>query len=288
MAGSGPHYSHADYHHGYNYFSFGFPFFGHYGFCRYPYLRCYGFGFYSCFGLHFGHRYPYSYYLHPYRVHDVHYRTEVIYETVEHEVPQVQERLLDLGPGELSFCEGWSLLRAGKWDGAAQSFYNASLELPESGVVHMFLGFALAADGDMELAAATLAKAHELRPNLLSYSWNPVDHFGTVENYATFSNRILEAIEEAPSRPEPWIVQGMLSLLSATEGEGYADVKRAASEVVLYGHESALADAMLAEVLRREKGLHAQDPRLQPDPGVQLWFERPSCVSIGELRLRNN
>ena len=213
----------------------------------------------------------------------------VIHEQVATESEEAEAKVLELPPGELSFCEGWTLLRVGDHDGAAEAFYNSGLEIPESGLVQLFLAFALAADGEFELAGPVLARAHEFNPALVSYRWNTAEHLGSDLNHQAIVEGLRAHLQTVPNDFEVWTLLAMIQLYTATTDEQLIDVERAASEVVLYGGDSALATAILAEAEReRAGGPYASPVSERRDLNVDLWLDSPACETISTLSLGKN
>lgn len=304
-------------HHYYHYphFYASFPFVGYYSLYDYPYVSYYGCDFYGRFGFRFGplrlrlysvcgvhyghrhhhcHRYSCSVHgFHHYRSRDCYEcyptdHTHIVHESLERESPRAEELVQALQPAELSFCEGWVLLREGRYVSATESFYNASLELPQSGLIHFYLGLSLAAQGEIELAAAALAEARELSPRLLAYSADAVLHFGDESKVAEIVQKIADFTRLHPARTEGWVTGATLGLFMAKSLEDIALAKRQASEATLFDRNSTFGLALLAEADRRERGAVFSDPASQPNQSVQLWLSQPSCESIGVLELGEN
>ncbi|MFQ5653132.1 MAG: hypothetical protein ACE5GW_00190, partial [Planctomycetota bacterium] len=288
-----------------------FPYLGYYFYYGFPYLYHYGCDFYSGFNLRFG-RYHLSLYSpcgyhslgcwHPHHhhhrvycgVHGHHYyrlrdcdlcypydSTIVITRTVLEESAGAEERLRDLAPGEMSFCEGWSLLRAGAYEEAAQAFYNASLELPESALVHLFLTVSLAGAGEIELAGATLGEAYRLDPSIVGYRWDAEKHMGTMEHHDVLLAAVAGTAEALPESRAAWLLLSYLHLITDDET---LPAERAAAEVILFETENRLARGILDECERRRLG---RDPGgdYPPDIDVLEWLLVPSCEGIPSLKL---
>ena len=303
--------------HGFPYLTIGYPYLGYYSIYGYPYLSYYGCDYYSNFYVRFGHfrfglysacspfyyGYGYRHYhryrcyhhscYHYYRLRDCHlcYDTSpdyVIYDTVIQESPQAEERVQSLTPGELSFCEGWVLLRKGDYEGAGEAFYNASLEIEGSAMVNLFLGVSLTGVGEYPLAAAALEEAYRQNPSVVSNHWNVAAHLGSQESYQTLVDTLKGSLEVSPSETGAWVSLAMLQLLSDESRQGLADVRKAAGEVVTFGDESPLARAILEEAERRDLGEDLPPVSRTPDPGVAQWLLYPSCEGIPTLSLGKN
>ncbi|MGE3165817.1 MAG: hypothetical protein AB7O52_13005 [Planctomycetota bacterium] len=315
IGGSSHHHGLVHHHYRHPHFYVSFPFVGYYAHYFHPYVSHYGcdfygrFGFrfgrfhlrlYSVCGLHTGHHYHhchrYSCALHGYH----HYRsrdcyqcyprdhTYVIEQRIERESPEANERIQDLRPAELSFCEGFVLLGAGDYEGAADSFYNASLELPESGLIHFYLGLALAARGEVELATAVFAEAYELSPRVLTYSTDPALHFGDRDRFLEVLAKVADYRRLSPAKSDGWITGAVLGLFGAQSPEEVAAAKQYAGEATLFDRENVLGLALWAEADRRERGGDLAGEGTGPDLAVQFWLARPACESIAELRLGAN
>ena len=191
-----------------------------------------------------------------------------------------------MSPGELSFCEGWTLLRVGRFEEAAEAFYNASLEITSSAIVYMFLGIAWVGVGEYGLAAAGFEEAYRLRPNIISYSWAVASHLGRVERYRDLISQIEGFVEVTPEDTSAWIALGMLSLWSEAERHSLFRARRAAGEIVVFGPRRPLAPAILKEVDRRDLG--EEPPSQLGDLAVQRWLRLPTCESVGTLSLGVN
>ncbi|MCI0651052.1 MAG: hypothetical protein L0Z55_04135 [Planctomycetes bacterium] len=303
-----------DWYCGYSSIAIGFPYFGYYSLYPYPYLYGYGCDFYSNFYVRFGHyrlsRYSlcdhyghhhyghyHSYHCHQHGYHYYHLRdcslcypydsSYAIQEQVYTESAQAEEKVLDLRPGELSFCEGWTLLRSGAYDRAAEAFYNASVEIPESGIVQLYLAVALAGAGDYDLAGAAAAEAHRLNPALITYQWSASESLGSEERHRALVVALAAHGAANPNDSGAAAVQAMLELFSADKDFDAAGA--AAVAFAFASGDSPLSEAILAEIDRREEGREvAPAAATRRDLDVELWLRRPACESIGTLSLGKN
>ncbi|MEM7167004.1 MAG: hypothetical protein AAF581_16190 [Planctomycetota bacterium] len=186
---------------------------------------------------------------------------------------------------ELAFCQGWIQLGLADYEAALLSFDRAREAAPANGLVQLFVGVALTARGEYPLAAAAFEEAYRLDPSLVAYGWDPVAHFGSAERYLAVVEQLAEYRSAAPTNSDGWLVTAWLELLAApNDGDDLAPVKRAAGELVLYGHSSPLALALLEEVSRRE-----QKQPLPNDFPLRLrldsWLLAPSCDGVPGLEL---
>jgi len=193
----------------------------------------------------------------------------------------VEKPTSTLSAGELRFCEGWSLLRSGAIEDAAEVLYTASVELPESPIVHAFLAIALGGTGDTELGLYALGEALTLEPRWLSYQWNPTANLGD-SGALTLRTKLANDRVADPLLPAPLALETFLALLADDRDrlEGLRGV--IAESLLLHPGTPALAE-LLTEIRRR----FGESPVAQTDPGVQSWLLEPSCDRIPELGLSN-
>lgn len=214
--------------------------------------------------------------------------TYIVVESIRAREPDAADRALELPPSELAFCEAWWLLRSGSYAEAAGLFAGLAQDHPEHGIVHLFLGLALAGAGEFEEAASTLELAHLWLPAIVSLRWDAVAHLGSVEQHAALRARLLLDIENDPAGSAARTVLALMGLLDddlLDDDGALAEARRAAGEVALFGDESPLVRAILDEVARREGGRPQDQLERIPEARVARWFAAPSCETIADLGL---
>ncbi len=307
------HHHHHSYGYPYIYYGFAYPYWGYYSYYGYPYLYDYGCDYYSHFGLRWGglylglynachhsryygsyHHHSHRYYCHDHGYHYYHLRdcnlcyqddsSYAIYEEIEREAPHAEEKVLELEPGELSFTEGWTLLRRGDYDAAASAFYNAALAVDDSALVQLYLGLALAGEGQFEDGATALETAHERDTALVTYRWDVAAHFGSRAQLGKLLKGLYEEVETSPGNMDAWKLIAFSELLGAEDD--VEPVRRAVSEVVLFGSEGELVRAILAEAERRVDHQPLPDALSERrSTDLEAWFLHPSVAAIGRLGL---
>lgn len=251
----------------YSYRYYAYPGYSYY----YPYYRGSYYVFSSLYGWYPYYCSSYSYY----RGYD---DTPATITVVEQPAAPARE----LSTGELNFCEGWTLLRAGSYEAAGEVLYSASLELEQSALVHLYLAVALAGTGDRALAARALGEAIALDPELLRHRWSPTAHLGA-EGEATIRAQLSAARADDPTAPSALAIEATLALLSSDAERG-AELRGAIAESLILHPDAPVLAEELAELRRRDV------PEGTPlaghsDPAVAAWLLDPSCERIPELGL---
>ncbi|MFN0056884.1 MAG: tetratricopeptide repeat protein [Planctomycetota bacterium] len=300
------------------YFSVCYPYYGYFWIYPFAYLDSYGCDYYSWYSVRYGscrlslysscshlgydHSCGYAHHCHRYQcgLHGWHYYrvrdcglcypVDVTYyvdlgdrrrqgDVDETDRTTAADKSAELAPAELSFCEGWSLYRAGRYDDAVAALHTAALELPTSGAIQYLHGLALLATEEYELAHAAFLTAFERFPEMVRLRWDAAKHHVDAEASERVREQLRAALEVEPADHGLWCVDALLSLL-----DGDLDAaRRAAGEVLLFDAENALAQAILGEVEASTSGLTRT-----PSGGLatlNAWLADPNCAGIPGLDL---
>ncbi|GEM_PF-1146741 len=187
-----------------------------------------------------------------------------------------------LHPVELRFCEGWTLLRGGRWQEAAELLYSVSLEAEESAVTHWLLGLAVAGTGDLELGALAIERALRLEPRWLEQVWDETRHLGTTGGPHLHA-LCTERLSESPRDASALAVWGSLALLGR-ETDALSRLRGEIAEALLDDPEAPLLAEILSSTRRRAEGGEAPAGGPTP-PGASDWLLDPSCDEIPSLLL---
>jgi tetratricopeptide (TPR) repeat protein len=103
-----------------------------------------------------------------------------------------------LKPAQLSFAFGFMHMKNGNYDDAAESFYNASLEDPESKLAKVFLGVSLFAVGEYPYAAEYLRIALNEWPEFARYPFNLKSLYGAEQDLASHLKLLRDTIDINP------------------------------------------------------------------------------------------
>ncbi len=191
----------------------------------------------------------------------------------------VEQPTSTLNAGELRFCEGWSLLRSSALEEATEVLYTASVELPESAMVHAFLAIALGGTEDTDLGLYALGEALALEPHWLSYRWDPTAHLGE-DGALTLRTKLANDRVANPLLPAPLALEALLALL-ADDRDRLEDLRGVIAESLLVHPDTPALAELLTEIRRRFKGA----PTADTEHTVQSWLLEPSCDRIPELGL---
>ena len=137
--------------------------------------------------------------------------------------------LADLTPAKLSFALGLRSFQEGHYDKAAEFFFNASVEDPDSRVVRLMLAVSLLSISEDEHAASFLRMAYEAetdsdaggRLDGLDIDLRRLYGEGRVADFEALRKRVRERADLYPSDPNALLVDGFVAL-------GSADYDRAA------------------------------------------------------------
>lgn len=299
-------------------FSFGYGLYGCYGYPYYGYPY-YGYSYYGspyywgwygypCYSVAYAspyyYRYRYSYY--PYYSYaplyyydDCYYAFTPTYGFVPYyessyaEYERIQETPApeaaaepraerDLSAAELRFCEGWSLLRAGDEENAAQVLYTSTIELDRAALPHWFLAVALAGTDDIALAQRTLGEVLRIDPDFLRHRWNPVAHLGA-DGDRVLREKLAALRVGEPLAAAPLALEAALSLLAGDSLRVEALRGLIAESLIVDPEAPGLVEA-LAEIRRRGEAPEG-GAEGHPNAVVEAWLASPSCESIPSLGL---
>ncbi len=185
----------------------------------------------------------------------------------------------ELSAAELHFCEGWTLLRAGSYENAAQVLYTTSVEVPSSAIVHWFLAVALAGTGDLDLSHQTLGETLRLDPRWLRHGWDPASHLG-VDAETKLREALVSARADDPTAPSPLAIEASLALLAGDRAR-LGELRGHIAESLIFNPDAPGLAEILAEIRRRESP--AGEVAGHPDAIAEGWLERPSCESVPSL-----
>ncbi|HVR73284.1 MAG TPA: tetratricopeptide repeat protein [Planctomycetota bacterium] len=111
-----------------------------------------------------------------------------------------------LRPAQLSFAMGMVSFQKGSYEEAAEAFYNASLEDPESRLVKVFLGTALFAVGEYHYSAEYLRLGLDDWSAFPSYRWNLRALYQNQEDFAAQTALLEEEVQLHPGNEDALLV----------------------------------------------------------------------------------
>jgi hypothetical protein len=185
-----------------------------------------------------------------------------------------------LKPAQLSFAFGFMHFKNRNYDEAAESFYNASLEDPDSRLVKVFLGLSLYSIGEYRYAAEYLRHGLESWPEFASLGLDLQGFYGSEEDREAHLKLLRSEVELRPLDEDPLLVLAFVEF-----GSGQAAAAGPSLDV-LGGFASDPATRTVAgEYAAASEG--RPEPALGPeDAAVAAFFAQPDIKAVPNLPIQ--
>ncbi len=183
-----------------------------------------------------------------------------------------------LKPAQLSFALGLVQFRNGGYGEASESFYNASIEDPESKLVKVFLGVSLFAVGEYQFAAEYLRLGLEEWPTFPTYRWSVQGLYGSSSDLGSQLALLEEETRRNPGDVDAALVLAFLGMSGAPApsiavGESVDRVRLLSEDPV----DQILVDRYVAEIEARS-GLFPAATESNNDLAMAASVEDPTMT----------
>jgi hypothetical protein len=171
------------------------------------------------------------------------------------EDPMEREELFfaSLKPAQLSFALGLIHFREGHFDDAAEAFYNATIEDPESRLAKAFLAHALFSVGEYEFAAEYLREGLVDWEAAAAYRWNLQALYGRPEDLESQRRLLLDRQRLYPADSDVLLLLAFVEFATGRENEAaqrFEELRSSSQDP----DAILLAGAFLAEIETRSSG----------------------------------
>jgi hypothetical protein len=195
-----------------------------------------------------------------------------------------------LRPAQLSFVLGLHAMEGREYDQATESFFNASIEDPDSRLVKLFLAASLFSVGEYRYAAEYIRLGLESWEEFPRYDWDVRGLYGSAGDFETHLALLEKHVTLEPGDVDAQIVLGFVSMHSGSiekAGAAFDAVRALASDPV----ELAIASRYLTELEDRSGAFPRSDEErfdlaVREDPAVRAFLASHALKDVPALPIR--
>lgn len=195
-----------------------------------------------------------------------------------------------LKPAQLSFVLGLHAMEGGEYDQATESFFNASVEDPDSRLVKVFLATSLFSVGEYHYAAEYLRLSLETWDEFPSYDWNVRGLYGSEKDFEAHLALLERHTALDPGDIDAQIVLGFIAMSSGEAekaGAAFDAVRTLSTDPV----ELDLASRYLGELEDRSGAFPRSDDErfdlaVREDPAIQAFLAGHAPKDVPALPIR--
>jgi hypothetical protein len=195
-----------------------------------------------------------------------------------------------LKPAQLSFVLGLHAMQGGDYDQATESFFNASVEDPDSRLVKVFLAASLFSAGEYRYAAEYIRLGLDGWEEFPSFDWDVRDLYGSPNDFESHLALLETETALDPGDIDSQLVLGFIAMHSGDlvrAGSAFDAVRNLSGDPV----ELAIASRYMAEVEDRSGAFpRSEEERFElaarADPAVKAFLTSHSMRDVPALPIR--